>query len=71
MQPEQITIKKVYSPDGGFQHLELCQGNNVITVSLGNTTLDNRPNNCKWSTLKQQIDAIQTYERAAANVTIG
>lgn len=31
---EPITYRKVYGKNGEFEHLELCQGGNVIKISL-------------------------------------
>lgn len=51
-----ISTKRVYSPEGSFEYLELIQGENVIKLSLASTELETRKDPNKWDNLRRVID---------------
>ena len=59
MQLQQIQIKKVLNTDGDFAYLELWQGNNVVRVSLENSSIDTQRNTYKWDTLQELITKVK------------
>lgn len=54
-----IIIKEVTNEKGDFSHLELCQGSNVVSLYIGNTSLDLQKKLYKWDFLKDAIDKIR------------
>ncbi len=58
-----IVVKEVLDEEGGFSHLELWQGDNVIKISLSDTSLTSSRKNDRWNTLKEMIDKIVERRR--------
>lgn len=54
---KEITFKKVLDDEGNFKYLELLQGNQTITLSLGNTFASGN-HSYVWDVLKETVDKI-------------
>lgn len=51
-----MEFKQVLDEKGGFSHLEICQGSNVIEITFSHPHSTANPNN--WHHLKERIDQI-------------
>lgn len=54
-----IRVKEVLDHQGDLNHIELVQGDNVILISLGNTSLDSYRSTYKWDNLSEVINKIR------------
>lgn len=52
-----ITFKQVLDTNGNFQHLEVIQGDNVVTIKFGNTFAQGH-HTYVWSVFKETVDRL-------------
>lgn len=57
---DDIIVKQVMDTGGRFSHIELHQGDQYLTVSLADNSIDVQEHSYKWSVLKSIIDQMQT-----------
>lgn len=56
---EDVVIKQVLDNDGWLKYIELHQADNVIKLSMANTTMDTQAPLWKWTNLKKTIDGMK------------
>lgn len=61
-----IITKLVNDEHGDFNHVELCQGDQKLVISLGATALDSEYHSYKWDHLRRVIDSLQNNIREQA-----
>lgn len=64
---DKITYQKTYDTTGAFVAMQLWQGNNHISISLGDTTLDVVKDSPKWANIKPIVDKFQQEVKEAAD----